>query len=310
MAVWGASVALIGKPSLKDDGQHLAVLSCRESLATVPAVLGNPRDLQLLASICEQQAERFPEGNSAGVVGIGYGWIARGGVWTAEFGIVYLSAPGFPGVPDESLEARGHEVPCCCFPIDLFVGVPTPPETAARAPLRVGSPILAGDLAGGIGGLVSRTAICAGHVFPGGTGSFSFAGGRVGRCLGVAPTVDAALLRIDATVAVRSATPDGLQVAGLRPVTEGDFDRPAFVYSPRRGRTLKPYLVAANMRMYFRERGQLFGMLMTESCTVPGDSGTALLGTDGAVLGVLSFGGPQFSFFTSITAIRQVTGWI
>jgi len=280
--------------------------------ATREDIVGaNGRDLSLLAQACREQVERFPPGNDSGVLGIGYGWIARRNAWTGDFGVVFLSLAGQPGVADEAVRVgAGVDVACCCFPIEPFALQPPPPPAGADAlPLRVGSPIRSSVAAGGVGALIGRRALSAAHVFGAEDTAFSAGGLTAGSAVHIDRRVDAALLQVNPAIALAGLTPDGTAVTGIRDPIEEDFDRPGLLYSPWRGRTFKPYLLAGNLTLYFPREGIFTGMLMTESCTVRGDSGTALLGIDGAVLGLLSHGGPQFSFFTSITAIRKLTGW-
>lgn len=276
-------------------------------------------DPDLLLAGCDELDRRFGDpSNPEGVFGYGYGWIARDGAWTGEFGLVLLSRVGAPGVLETAIRfpARGGQaaLPCCCYPLAEMAPQDPPTQPVDGDPaLLIGAPLgKAQNRCEGTWALFSdRYALSVAHVFRS-IGDDVYCGDRVvGTVNRSLASPDAALIEVDEKLAdeVASITPDDIRVSGYRALAFEDFDRPGYVYSPRRGRTLKPYPLAGNMVLNLPGFGRHSGMIMTEGCTLPGDSGTALIGVDAKVIGVLSCGRPEFSFFTSVSVIAQATRW-
>jgi hypothetical protein len=267
--------------------------------------------------------------NDEGILGYGFGWLARDGNWTTQLGLVLLAAAGRPGFPYQrvTVEAEGTtvEVPCCTFVIQ-----PHPGEDASALPVNDAPVLCPGAPLARVAGFSAGTFACAvmaagrtslltaAHVF-----DFDFSARPVycgARRVGsVSPRrddrFDLAWVDLDAAVAAQlgRATPDGAAVAGAGHLAWEDFRHRGRVYRPTQGNSATPWILAGGMTLHLLQRDGAVvtqtEMLMTEGCTHPGDSGTALLDRDGWVLGVLSHGRKEFAFFTSVASLRKSPFW-
>jgi hypothetical protein len=280
-----------------------------------------------LAEACRVLESQFgfdDPGNSAGILGYGFGWIRREDRWIDQRGLVLLAKKGSPGFPERSvsmtLDGEEHDVPCCSFmldPISLAVAPAAP--VRGSPPLRLGAPIArrAGFASATWGCFFNRDgedgfryALTVAHAFD--TNPDDVFCGR--RKVGTAHLLhgfDAAVVKLldEAAADVKSEVVGGRGVVGAGTFEPRHFDERCSVYRPTQRKTFSASVRAAGMTLHRVDaRGGVKTqreMLMIDTPTSHGDSGAALVDARGNAIGLLSGGQTFFSFFMSVSHLLR-----
>jgi hypothetical protein len=276
-------------------------------------------DIEYLKEGCRILGEDFGfarADNAAGILGFGYGVILKDGAWSDTLGLVLLAKRDHEGFPYAGLEVtvRGEVqiIPCCTFLLDGFAYARVPAEPVRGLPeLEIGAPLsTTPGFAEGTWtcfiGNPARYALTAAHVFETAADNTPVYCGS--RRVGTFRRLNQDVARVDLLPELgrlaRSRTPDGDLIAGPTSPSLKHLNQRGTVYCPTRQRSEHPLILAAGMTVHLLRTpdGLLTqrDLVMTEGCTHPGDSGTALITRQGFSIGILSHGRKEFSFFESI----------
>ncbi|HYO54457.1 hypothetical protein, partial [Archangium sp.] len=271
-------------------------------------------DIEYLKEGCRILGEDFgfaQANNAVGILGFGYGVILKDGAWSDTIGLVLLAKRGHPGFPYAGLEVtvrgRVEIIPCCTFLLDGYNYPQVPAEPVLGMPeLEIGAPLstrpgYAEGTWSCFVGNPARYALTAAHIFEAaGDNAPVYCGNRG---LGTYRQVRQDVARVDLPPELRwqarSRTPDGLIIAGSTLPSLHHLNQQGLVYCPTRRRTERPLILAAGMTVHLLKTASGLrtqrDIIMTEGCTHPGDSGTALITRQGFAIGILSHGRKEFS---------------